>query len=419
MAFNVLRYELEGWVHDLYIAPAITFPYPGLEFIQPLGPVGMHMLFGVIGISALGIAAGYRYRLSVALFFVSFTYVELIDRTNYLNHYYLVSVLAALLFFMPLGNAGSLDARRKSSAPIPRWPLRVLRLQIGLVYVFAGAAKIREDWLLRAEPLGTWLARYSDAPIVGPVMDEPWLAFAMSWAGMLFDLLVPFALLWKRTRALAFAAVIVFHLVTGLLFPIGIFPLLMTIAASLFLDPSWPRRFVKRIPTPSVAVKPSTLSRPALALLGVHFALQLLLPLRQHFYGGDRCWHEQGYRFAWNVMLMEKVGQVDFLVRSERGETTVHPREFLTPLQLRMVPTQPDLILSFAHYLRDRWNEEGRGEVEVRADAWASLNGRPGQQLIDPEVDLSRVSDGFAPKAWIVPLRDRDELPLRASSDGR
>ena len=42
--------------------------------------------------------------------------------------------------------------------------------------------------------------------------------------------------------------------------------------------------------------------------------------------------------------------------------------------------------------------------VEVRADVMVSLNGRPEQRLIDPDVDLAREKRGPWPKPWILPL---------------
>ena len=103
-------------------------------------------------------------------------------------------------------------------------------------------------------------------------------------------------------------------------------------------------------------------------------------------------------------MVMEKVGVTEFRVVDEHGaETTVHPREELTPFQLRMMSTQPDLILSYAHHLRERWREDGRGQVAIYADAWVSINGRRRARLVDPEVDLARQEDGFATKTWILP----------------
>src|SRR5680860_1489105 len=82
------RFVWNGWIESLYLSPQFHFHYYGFTWIQPLGETGMYLLFAMMGLSALGIILGYFYRFSALVFFLSFTYVELIDLTNYLNHYY-------------------------------------------------------------------------------------------------------------------------------------------------------------------------------------------------------------------------------------------------------------------------------------------------------------------------------------------
>jgi len=211
-------------------------------------------------------------------------------------------------------------------------------------------------------------------------------------------------------------AVVVFHTLTGALLPIGVFPIVMALSATIFFEPDWPRRFIGS-PSPTEEASPPV-STPldlwqklGFALLGAHFVFQLAFPWRQLAYPGNVCWTEQGFRFSWHVMLMEKTGQVDFRVVDEPSgkRWVVYPRERLSPIQHRMMSTQPDMILSFAHHLHDEWKAKGYPDVAVYADAWASLNGRRRQRLIDPAVDLAREEEGWANKTWIVPLEDTAE----------
>ena len=142
---------------------------------------------------------------------------------------------------MPLGRA---------SATAPTWALYALRLQVGLVYFFAGLAKLRGDWLLHAQPLKLWLAPHADFPLLGPLFARPGTAHVMSWAGAAFDLGVPFLLLHRRCRPYAFAALLGFHGLTGALFPIGMFPWIMSCAALIFFPPDWPRRLLRALGRP-------------------------------------------------------------------------------------------------------------------------------------------------------------------------
>lgn len=396
MAANALRYEIHGWVEQLFIEPSVRFPYWGFDWLEPLSPAGMHCVFALNAISALVFATGRFYRVALSLFLASFLYLELLDRSNYLNHYYLVTLISLLLLCMPL----SRGALRRG---VPLACIWVLRFQLTLVYVFAGIAKLRSDWLFDGLPLGIWLPRHSNLPIVGAYFDEAWVALAMSWAGAAFDLFVAFFLWTPRFRGVAYVAVIAFHGVTAFLFPIGVFPLLMVLSASVFFAPEWPRRLFRDARAPS-PVSRASIPRWALAGLAVFFAVQLALPVRHWLYPGRSDWHEQGFRFSWNVMVMEKVGVTEFRVVDAGGEeSTVHPREELTPFQLRMMSTQPDLILTYAHHLHERWREDGHGEVSVYADAWVSINGRRRARLLDPNVDLAQEKEGFAAKSWILP----------------
>jgi len=48
--------------------------------------------------------------------------------------------------------------------------------------------------------------------------------------------------------------------------------------------------------------------------------------------------------------------------------------------------------------------EEGHQNVEIRALANISLNGRPRQLLIDPTLDLTQVKRSFKRSPWILEL---------------
>jgi hypothetical protein len=429
MFVAVLRYFVHGWVEQFFLAPRIFFPYPGFEWIVPLPAPSMYALFAALGVLALCIAAGLFHRASALLFSVGFTYVHLIDRTNYLNHYYFVSLVSLLLFFVPAHNAWSLDGWRRAErrgATVPSWAVFLLRFQLAVVYVFGAVAKINPDWLLRAQPLKIWLGANVDLPLIGPWLELPRAALAASYAGLAFDACIVPLLLLRRTRSVAYACVLAFHLLTAALFPIGMFPWLMIGLTPIFFAPGWPRRFVAklgavaepppspllakeggRIPSPSlprrglggVSDTLTPLRTAGLALLASYAALQIVLPLRHLARPGDVYWNEDGFRFSWEIMVMEKYGHASFRVTDPADGRTrlVVPADVLTPLQVRMMATQPDMIRSFARYLA----AGGPRRREVRADVFVTLNGRPNRRLIDPDVDLAQPD---LPAGWILPL---------------
>ena len=93
MTFSIIRFWLKGWIETIYIEPSFHFSYYFFEWIKPIGSY-TYLLFFICGISAFMVALGYRYKLSIIVFFLSFTYIELMDKTTYLNHYYFISILS-------------------------------------------------------------------------------------------------------------------------------------------------------------------------------------------------------------------------------------------------------------------------------------------------------------------------------------
>ena len=407
VAISMARLVGHGWAEQWFLQPCFRFAYYGFDWVQPPPAPLRLLLFWGVGLLGVLVAAGLFYRVAIVLLFLGFSWIQLLDVTNYLNHYVLVSYLCLLSAFLPLNGCWSLDAALFPSvrrAEVPRWQLWVVRAQIAVVYFHAGLAKATPDWLLHAEPLQIWLTARAHLPVIVGLLAWRPTAFVMSWAGFLFDTTIVGFLLWRRTRAVAYAALLGFHTATWLLFPIGMFPLIMTAAATVFFDPSWPRRWL----TPGVASRASTARSRSAGGPIVAFAwaaLQLVVPLRTHLYGGNVLWHEQGMRLSWRVMCREKNASVTYLVDDlDTGRTVeVPPHRYLDARQEREFSAQPDLVLQLAHRIARDWQAAGHPNVRVRADVWVSLNGRPATRLVDPNVDLGHTPDGLGPARWVLP----------------
>lgn len=412
LCVSMLRFIAYGWIDDFFVRPRFHFKYWGFGWVEPLAPQGMHALFWALAALSLCVAAGFCFRIAALLFFAGFAYLQLIDVATYLNHYYLAALLALLLALSPAHRAYSVDAFLFGGAQdtVRAGWLYLFRVQVGIVYTFAGVAKAHADWLLDGQPLKIWLGSHSDFPVLGRFFTQAPTALAMSWAGFLFDSTIALWLSFRKTRPFAYAAVIAFHAMTRALFPIGMFPVIMVLAALVFFSPSWPRRLFGRwmsafeAPAPS-AFSPSRRQRAALALGALYCAAQLLVPLRFLAYGGNVRWHEQGMRFSWRVMVREKNGSITFVVRQKQTGRIWHvnPERYLTRVQAREMSGQPDLILQLAHRIEHDFAAQGRGPVEVRVDALVSLNGREIRRLIDPDVDLTTIDDGLGKATWILP----------------
>ena len=311
---------------------------------------------------------------------------------------------------------------KKHYAQVPRWTVDSIKLLICIVYIYAGLAKINSDWLLNAMPLKIWLTSKYDLPIIGELLlQKNWVHYLMSWGGMAYDLSIPFLLIYSRTRLFAFVLVVFFHVFTLVLFPIGMFPHIMIFCSMIFFSPNLHRKGLNIIETIlrslGLFFKNQKLKQSdELNIIGqkiivpvliIFFFLQAIIPFRYMAYPGELFWHEQGYRFSWRVMLIEKVGYTNFRIKNSIDGTSfvVNSANFLTPFQEKQMSFQPDFILEFAHYLGDTYSSENN-RVEVFADSFVALNGRASQRFINPKVNLYNEKESINNKTWILPLKD-------------
>ncbi|UZO80429.1 HTTM domain-containing protein [Aquimarina sp. ERC-38] len=420
MCISIIRFWSYGWIDKLYIQPNFFFSYYGFEWVKPMGAY-TYILFVICGLSALFITIGFKYRIAIVSFFLSFTYIELMDKTTYLNHYYFISILSFLLIFLPANAYFSIDAYYKGYAyrKIPQWCMDAIKILLTIVYFYAGLAKLNSDWLLHAMPLKIWLPSKFDTPLLGDLLQKEWVHYLFSYSGALYDLCIPALLWYRKTRGVAFFLVVIFHVLTRVLFPIGMFPYIMIVSAMVFFDAGIHHKILnfvnhllpfneKSVPIKDqydFSLKNKKIIYP---IIGCFFLVQLALPFRYVLYPGELFWTEQGYRFSWRVMLMEKAGYITFKVVDQKTNKRfyVNNRDFLTSFQEKQMATQPDFILEYAHYLEDFFETKNQTNVSVYADSYVTLNGRLSTPFVDPEVDLTLITDSFKHKDWIIPFQD-------------
>ena len=416
--FSLARFAMNGWIESLYLEPDFHFSYYGFSWVKPIG-IYTYLVFLICFSSALFVSIGYKYRFAIITLFLSFTYIELMDKTTYLNHYYLISCISFLMIFLPCASFFAVDS--KKNIKVPKWTIDSLKFLIVIVYIYAGLAKINSDWLLHAQPLKIWLRAKYTIPIIGEtLLQKDFSYYLFSWGGMIYDCIIPFLLLYKRTRYFAFFMVLVFHIMTRILFPpIGMFPYIMIFSCIIFFDNGVHKKildFIRSILKLKVKNDNKFDSHSSriikhrfiLPILSLFFILQIIFPLRSIFYPGELLWTEQGYRFSWRVMLIEKTGYTTFKVvdNSSNKFQLVDNMEFLTPFQEKQMSFQPDMILEYAHYLGATFEKRGFKDVSVYADSYVTLNGRPSKRFIDPKVDLLKQKNDLKHKSWIIPIKD-------------
>ncbi|MFT7395980.1 MAG: hypothetical protein ACI96G_000716 [Flavobacterium sp.] len=422
MLSSLIRFASFGWIKKLYIDPQFHFTYYGFEWVKPLGNY-TYLLFIIAAVAALFVALGYKYKLAILTFFLSFTYIELMDKTTYLNHYYFITIISLVLVFLPANCYFSVDAYKDEKIrfqKIPRWNIDILKLLLAIVYVYAGLAKLNSDWLLEAMPLKIWLPNNSNLPLIGPLLNETWVHYVFSWTGAIYDLGIVLLLLYKRTRLFGFILVVVFHVLTKILFPIGVFPYVMIISSLIFFDASFHKKGLSILGKcfhislvlfengKEKAQHFNALYKTKIVLISCFIAFQLLFPFRYLCYPNELFWTEEGFRFSWRVMLMEKAGYATFKVKDvvTKKEITINNSHFLTTFQEKQMAFQPDFILQYAHYLHEYYKKKGFNNPEVYVESYVALNGRLSQKYIDPKINLAKENENFKHKAWVLPFND-------------
>ncbi len=407
-AFSALRIWANGWIDTLYVSPN-HLRYPLMAWVPTPDRSGVVLLLFIVVLSSVALACGWHTRGAACFLLISFGWLEFIDVSTYLNHYWFVTMTTALMLVAPVDTC---FAVRPTDRAVHPWWIVVFRIHVGAVYAFAGLAKLHSDWIQDAVPLRWWLPARSELPFIGGLLEQRPTAYLLSWAGAIFDLSIVFALCWKRTRLVAWFILIAFHISTWILFPIGVFPWLMIAMSTIFFNPGWPRyisqRALHRFNLPDRAPKQSWQStllpsrRKHSVLLAAWIMIVVLLPLRHHVVPGDARWTMEGYRFSWNVLLTERSGSVQFHIVNQARTTTIttDAKELFTPLQWSTMANDPELIRQTAHLLA---RQRGTKGSSVFVDAFVSLNGRRAVRIIDPTVDLAAEPYRALGQPWILP----------------
>lgn len=417
MVCEVWRYFANSWIALHWIEPRFLFKYYGFSWIQPWPGNWLLIHWAALGLFAFFVAAGFLYRVSAALMFLSYAYFFLLDEARFVNHTYLLCLFSFLLIFVPAHRAFSIDAwlnPKIRSQTTPAWTLWLLRVQMGVVYFFAGVAKIAPDWL-RGEPMRTRMAHSADFPIVGRFFRDEWAVYGASYGSLLLDLFIVPLLLWRRTRVAAFCVAVAFHLINARWFPLGVFPWLAIAGTTLFLSPRWPRRMVevfrplRPIPATTDWKLPSSRKQfVVLSFVAAYIIIQLLVPLRHFLSRGGIEWTYAEHRFSWRMMLVAQYTRAIFYVTDPNTGTTsrVSPRQFLSSRQTAMMAYLPDFPLQFAHYLAKVMPRRGPKPLKVEARIFLGVNGRKPELYIDPNVDLAAEQRPLLRPHWLLPIQE-------------
>lgn len=401
---------LTGWVKRTLIEPQFTFTFIGFEWLQPLPNNGMYYYYIIMGVLALFIMIGYKYRLSILGFTLMWSATYFMQKSAYNNHYYLLMLISSIMGFLPAHKYASLDVKRNpkiKSLSMPQWCKWVIIFQLFIVYTYATVAKLYPDWL-NTTFIELLLKSKSDYFLVGNLLQQKWFHYILTYGGLLFDGLIVPLLLYKPTRKYAFVVSIFFHLFNSFVLQIGIFPYLALAFTLFFFPPKTIQNiFLKKKPfyANKECIIPNH-KKPFVILFCVYFAFQIGLPLRHYFIEDDVIWTEEGHRLSWRMMLRTKSGYATYTISNKQtGKShTINLDNYLTEKQKRAATTKPDVIWQLAQYLKNQYNNKGE-VVSVFVNCKISINGKPYKTLIDPKIDLASVKwNAFKHSSWILPL---------------
>ncbi len=375
-----------GDFHE-YTYPSFHFTYLFFDWVKPWPVWGMVFHYLITILAGFSFAVGIRERLSAMVLFLGYTSLFLMEKSEYVNHFYLYCLVAFWLIFMPVKNGPKRAA--------PRWYYWLMLFHMGIVYFYAGIAKLDDEWL-SLHSIQMFMQQRN--------WTYPGLAEALTYGGLLFDLLIVPLLLFKPTRLWAFGAAIVFNLSNVYMFGLATFPWFSLMMTSLFLGVSWPRKFSwfdDFFPDTDDSSPILTKKHYALvSLVTVYCLIQIAMPLRHHLYPGKVSWTEECHMFSWRMKLRTKKGDAIFYVIDKNSNQVriIFPQQFLTQKQYGELIGKPDNILQFAHFLRNKYPG-----ISIHASSRVGINGKTPIEMIDRSVDLAQKPREVAMYDWILP----------------
>lgn len=171
----------------MFVRPAFLFSWiPGL---QPWPEFFIFLHFKVAFIAALLSCLGLFYRPASIVFGCSIIYFFLLDKANFINHFYLICLVSFVMMLLPAHRCFSVDAywaasRRQNQ--VARWNVLILKSLVIIVYFYAALWKISPDWLAGVPCQYFTYPMAKNLPLLAPIVNADWfghfrLSLGKSW----------------------------------------------------------------------------------------------------------------------------------------------------------------------------------------------------------------------------------------------
>ncbi len=390
---------VEDFITKNIVDPVILFP-----FINGLNPVSVKYLFilsYIMLISNIGMFFNRFYRISTLIFTCCFTYFWLLDKGYFNNHYYFMSIICFLLFF--LNNKCSFS----KVIYVPKINLMALQFMVLLVYFISGINKVNPYWLFDFQPMKHILEIKAEITH-NPFYYKEYLPKLFSYLGLLFDLGIGFLLIFKKTRVFGFGLIFIFNLINFQIFKdigeIGVFPFLMITTLILFVNPKGYLKIFK-LQKITTQIKPSSYLKKFIV---VFLILQTLLPFRHILFKGYVDYNGIGQRFSWRMKLMYKEADINYFIINKftKERFAVNVSTMLTDKQYNNLKYFPDLIVPLAKKIKLEAKENfGINNAKIVCVYKLKFMENSEQLLFSPKIDLSKIQTNTLANKWLFDLK--------------
>lgn len=412
IALELIQFKKRGYFQAFLVDARIRFPYEFFPLNVEFSSQAFNALFATVVISAIFCSAGLFFRYSKWVFTLSFGFLFFQDKMLWNNHWYLFFLVGILSLFMKLEASWSLDSvinPKIKNTYSPRWYFEIFKLQIFVVYFFAGIAKLNYDWIVMAEPIGTFIKQRENYFVLGWIFKMDGAKYFFAYTGLLFDLLIGFILFSDKFKKPGIILTFIFNVLNAIIFDIGLFPFIMLTSNLLFLrqTEAFQTNSKKITGTIQSAAKP-VLKNSILFFLTLYVFFQFTFPMRQFLYHGNPSWIGICERFSWRMMIQNKEPiKYDFYIASDGINKKIDLRTFLFPPQIMAQIVFPDMMLQTARAVKKDAEESGIINPQIKAEVIVSLNKRAPQNMVEPTLNLATQEHRLLkPPSWVVPLNN-------------
>lgn len=407
------------------------FKYDYLEWLVLLPSEELKVIFAILKVSTVFFILGLFYRISAIVQFTIWTYLFFSERGHYNNHFYFYCIIMFFFCIVDANKYFAIRFKKRATHEVPYWQLFIFQLQIFIVYFFGAIAKMNADWLA-GYPMAYWLpTRVQNFPeFLATFLSSMNGALFISYAGLVFDLLIGFMLFSNRWRYLSLLFIIVFNILNHFIWSIGTFPWAMLAVTFLFYNPEWPASFVQSLKKPSFntfrlkqifkclyAPPPRKLFSSEketgkmklvpLIFIGLHFTLQFILPFRHFIYKGNVAWTGEGHLFSWRMMLTSSDDAVRIRMKfpNDPNQYYVDLFAYMNRGQLNKITKTPKMVIKFTQYLKKEVAKTtGIHDIHIHLEMYKSVNYRSPSLLNDTTLNYANIEyDGLAHASWILP----------------